>query len=282
MAKQKTIYYLPRFGQLGNQLSVLAHLLAFSVEYDYKIVHFKSDSLLDILQTPRTEKHLIHYSKWLSQAAFSHVINKMVKLVFLNKNCRILSGLFLNQPFSVDDDFNKNNLPDVIVITDWLFRYYSGVIKHQDELRNLLSFNEVTFTNAREVLATIRNDFPLHTIVGVHVRRGDYATWLGGIYYYNLTTYYQKMKTMATQLENCVFVICTNEEFRFDNECGLHIIYAKGSAAEDMFLLSKCTYIFGPPSTFSSYAAFMGNQNLLFMNDENEDVSINRFSKYYL
>lgn len=47
---------------------------------------------------------------------------------------------------------------------------------------------------------------------------------------------------------------------------------------EDLYALSKCDYIFGPPSTFSMWASFYGEVPLKFFETTNEKFSLNDFS----
>lgn len=282
MLKKKRLYYLAKYGQLGNQLSVLAHLVAFAIEYDYKIIHFKQDYLYKVLKRSSEKEGRLRFSKLLSNAFFSFFLSKVIVFISFNRNKRFLNSLFISQWYDVDTDLKKTNPPGLIAVTNWMFRDYADVIKHQEEIRKQLSFDDSSFTNAKQILQHINESFPSHTLVGVHVRRGDYATWLNGKFVFDDETYYSKLKDIAEQLEKSVFIICSNEKVNFDNPDNLSIIYANGSPAEDIFLLSKCSYIIGPPSTFSSYAAFLGNQNLLLLEDKTEDVTLSRFKKFYL
>ena len=282
MARSKTIYYLPKYGQLGNQLAALAHLLAFAVEYDYQIVHFASQPLLTNLNKTKLGQCRVRFSKWLANPLFSFGINKLVKLVSFNRNMIAGNTLFANKEYVADKDFDDKHLPQRIVITNWLFRFYSGVIKHQDVIRKCIAFDEPLYGNAKQLWQSATHKFPMHTWIGVHVRRGDYASFLDGKYFYDNKVYYAKMKSIAEQLDKSAFIVCSNEELHFEDNGKLNIVYANGSPAEDIFLLSQCKYIIGPPSTFSSWAAFAGDQNLLFLEDKNQNVSLQQFEKYYL
>lgn len=282
MDKKRKIYYLPKYGQLGNQLAVLAHLLAFAFAYDFQVVYPKTDFLYHNLKINEAHTKQIWFSKLLGNSVFSYCINRFTKLFFLNRNRRFFNGLIINDKFTVEEDLNSANLPQFIVVTDWLFRYYDGVKTYQNDIRKQLSFDESSFTNAEKLLTSIRAKYPAHTFIGVHVRRGDYATWLNGKFFYDDSIYYARLCEMAQQIDKPVFIVCSNEDLCFKNDLGLTIIYTKGSPAEDIFLLSKCTYILGPPSTFSSWAAFLGNQFLLLLESKNEVALLSKFSKYYL
>ncbi len=282
MATQKKIYYLPTYGQLGNQLGVLAHLVAFGAEHGYVVVYPKIDFVVKFLNRDILNSRQVYFSKVLANGFVSFCINKMARLMAVNKNRKIFNTLLLNQKFNAGSDFNSTQAPPYIIITDWLFRDYESVKKHQQYIRQQLSFHTEAQQNAGKVISSIQKEWPTHTLVGVHVRRGDYATWLYGKYFYDDAAYYKIITDIASQLTNCVFVICSNEELKFDNAQNLPIVYSKGTAAEDIILLSQCSYITGPPSTFSSWAAFLGNQKLLFLETKDEDVSLNRFQHYYL
>ena len=267
--KQRKIYYLPKYGQLGNQLAVLAHLLAFAIEYDFVVVYPKTAFLYNSLKANKTDQKRIRFSKLLANSLFSYCLITFVKVLCLNRNRYLFNGLFINAKFTIEEDLKTMKNLKFVVVTDWMFRYYEGVKKFQDNLRQQLSFDESTFINAEKLLTSAKNNYLSHTFIGVHVRRGDYATWLDGKFFYDDSIYYARLKEMAQQIEKPLFIVCSNEDLCFKNDLALNIIYAKGSPAEDIFLLSKCSYIIGPPSTFSSWAAFLGDQFLLLLENKN-------------
>ena len=250
MAKQKTLYFLQAYGQLGNQLAVLAHLLAFAIEYDYVIVYPHSDDLSRYLALTGTKNSRLQFSKQNSNSKRVRIFSNLLKLLFLNRTSRLFRYLVINKKFIVDDEFNKGNQPGIIVVNDWLFRYYEGIVKHQEELRKELAFAAESVQKAQQKWLSLQADYPQHTFIGIHVRRGDYATWLDGIHFYDNDTYYMWLVQISEQVEKPVFIICSNEDISFTNKNNLSIVYIKGSPSEDLFLLSCCRYIIGPPKHF--------------------------------
>ncbi len=118
-------------------------------------------------------------------------------------------------------------------------------------------------------------------IVGVHLRKGDYKNWLGGKYYYNDETYDSFMTQIEKLFDNkkISFFIATNgsvsdviankhDTFRIEN----------GNMAHDLYGLSKCDYIMGPPSTFSKWAALVGHAPLYHIYDSKKHISLDDFS----
>ncbi len=203
MAKQKTIYYLPTSGQLGNQLAIMAHLLAFATAYQYTVVYPGIDYLLKILDEEKLKRSRFHFSKLLANNAVSLPVSKLLRLLFGNKNRPLLNTLIINDAFTVDTAFDRNNQPQTIIITHWLFRFYDGIKQHQDTVRRDLYFKDGVYNNALQIIEKTKLSLPNYTWIGVHIRRGDYATWLDGKYFYDNATYYARMKDIAAETGNC-------------------------------------------------------------------------------
>ena len=103
----------------------------------------------------------------------------------------------------------------------------------------------------------------MSVVVGIHKRRGDYRSWKGGIYFYEDSVYDRLMNEMRDCLKGKAvqFKVFSDEN-------------AKRSAEEDQHLMSQCDYIIGPPSTFSTWASFMGKVPLLHIMDKDQKVRL--------
>jgi len=118
-------------------------------------------------------------------------------------------------------------------------------------------------------------------IVGIHIRKGDYKEWLDGKYYYEDDTY----ESLLAQMEHLLaprkikFFIATNG--KVSNEItDNHQVFRiqNGNMAHDLYGLSKCDYIIGPPSTFSKWAALVGFVPLYHVYDVNKPVTVEDLS----
>ena len=101
--------------------------------------------------------------------------------------------------------------------------------------------------------------------LGVHIRRGDYAVWKGGIFFYSDEQYCDFIRAFASRMfpdHNVHVYLSTNDntlqpqkwqEAVTCNNVTVHLL--GGSPASDLFMLSECDYLIGPPSTFSLVAA---------------------------
>ncbi|MBS7566818.1 alpha-1,2-fucosyltransferase [Mucilaginibacter sp. Bleaf8] len=276
----KTIYYLPNFGQLGNQMAILAHLMAFASKYNYQIIYPYSPRLKRCLDEEQIGKANVFFSKILSNKLLSSFLIKLIKYVCAHKNFQFLDILMVNTRFVVDEQAAGKVFPSTIIITDWMFRFYAGVEEQQKDIKTWLSFDKQHTNRPQSFIQKINQDFAPAAIVGVHVRHGDYATWHGGKFFYDANTYYAKMQQIAAQMPDCVFVVCSNENIVFENTAGLNIVHAKGSDIEDLCVLAHCDYIIGPPSTFSGWAAFLGSRPIFFLQTKEDTVAVDKFFTY--
>lgn len=112
-------------------------------------------------------------------------------------------------------------------------------------------------------------------VVGIHIRRGDYKTWANGKYYYSFDQYSNFCKQFLKTHPNSSisFFLSSNEDIPFDVFKDFDTFSIKLGAIEDLYALSKCNYIIGPPSTFSRLASFMGKVPICIVTSSTDDIS---------
>ena len=98
-------------------------------------------------------------------------------------------------------------------------------------------------------------------IVGVHMRRGDFRTYCGGRFFYSDAEIDDFMSQLCELFGNDTrFFISSNEAISDVFYKKYHVIECSNSKpVEDLYSLSKCDYILGPYSSFSSWASFYNN-----------------------
>ena len=120
-------------------------------------------------------------------------------------------------------------------------------------------------------------------VIGVHIRRGDYATWNNGRFYYSLEEYHQFMLRVKDIYNNrqVAFFISSDEKFSLDLfdgcKCFRYNIEESGVVL-DLYTLSICDRIIGPFSTFSRWASFIGEVPLCFIETKDQVFNENNFS----
>lgn len=150
-----------------------------------------------------------------------------------------------------------------IVVSGWFVRYYDLFLKYRSEICDIFSINESICDPVREQMQECEEDGDNILRLGVHIRRGDYAKWKGGIYCYSDERYAKFISAFARlfpQKDIHVYLstndpAVTEEKYAAltsaDSKEDLQIHNLHGSAAGDLFMLSECDYVIGPPSTFS-------------------------------
>jgi len=118
-------------------------------------------------------------------------------------------------------------------------------------------------------------------ILGVHVRRGDYAQHEGGRYYYDDATYCRMIDTTSDLLRqqgrDVRCVICSENKVALDTRQAY--VFAGGAWYVDQYLLGQCDYIIGPPSTFTLWASFMGDTRYFHMTSPTDAIRLEAFTK---
>jgi hypothetical protein len=157
-------------------------------------------------------------------------------------------------------------------------RYLSQTKK---ELQTIFRPKKSITDKAETLIAEMRQTSDL--IVGVHIRRGDYATWNDGRFFYELEDYRQFMLRIQALYQNkrVSFFISSNEDFPLDTFKGCNCRrFGKepSSAILDLYTLSICDLMIGPFSTYSRWASFIGEVPLCFLETKDQQFTENSFS----
>lgn len=169
-----------------------------------------------------------------------------------------------------------------IVVSGWNVRFYDLFLKYRQEICDLFTLDSKYTEPVKEKMhkAEIVQCAMVNGLrLGVHIRRGDYAQWGDGKYYYADEVYAAHINRFAQMHpEAAVHVyLSTNDAGvtaeKFQTLCPqVHIHHLQGSAPEDLFMLSECDYLIGPPSTFSLVAAMYRDLPLYRMDTADETL----------
>lgn len=163
--------------------------------------------------------------------------------------------------FQMNLDFIKQAKFDFVLFDGWEFRNVHLLNKHFNVIKALFSPDASIQSLINEELKDLRERFG--SVIGVHIRRGDYENFLNGKYYYDDDFYLNKMEWIAKSNEyngkKLVFVLCSDELINTNHFRQFQISYKRRDPIHDLYLLSSCDCIIGPPSTFSSWASMYGH-----------------------
>lgn len=108
-------------------------------------------------------------------------------------------------------------------------------------------------------------------IIGIHIRRGDYKDYCDGKYFFSLEEYKKIMSKIIHKFGGGIkFFIASNEKIKTHEFSNFKFFTSNGSTVYDLYGLSKCDYIIGPPSTFSMWASLFGQVPICFIVKKNQ------------
>lgn len=97
-------------------------------------------------------------------------------------------------------------------------------------------------------------------LVAVHVRHGDYATFLGGSLFRDSSFYASLMRQMVDLLapREVRFLVCSDATQDPATFQGLHCTFGLGRPVPDLYSLAQCDYLISTGSTYAQWASFYG------------------------
>lgn len=253
-------------GQLANQLWNFVSIYAYALEKKY------------ILINPTFDQYSIHFEQFKNNA----LLSPNFKIKIFNKNLSWLLMrifLFINKFIKIGESFqtgldsegillpptNNDFSPtkSILFFNGWLFRNPKGLEKFRKEITHAfrpIKEYELKINSYWERLDNRRFK------IAIHIRRTDYKT-LYPQYYYELDEYNYIMEMLKAYFKdkNPQFMIFSDEERKFEefkNFSEDEIVISNNPFIVDLFLISKCDLIVGPPSTFSQFASWLGEKDL--------------------
>lgn len=160
----------------------------------------------------------------------------------------------------------------------WLFKVSGLAVKYREHFQRVF---DPAIDKQQYIKEFLEKTSDTQINIAVHIRRGDYKLWRNGQYYFDDKTYIDKMHQMEDKLScRCRFIIFTNDiELDVDKyaEEFDDILVSKNPVFVDHFLMSKCDYIIGPPSTFSMWASYIGNSKYYHIKERDESIDLSKF-----
>lgn len=158
----------------------------------------------------------------------------------------------------------------LVIAEGWRVEFPELFKKYKNEIIDLFQFK--TSISNKVTGQMLQCDGGNAIRLGVHIRRGDYKTWNDGKFYYNdivYASFIKKFMLMNNDKKVSVY-ISTNDpsvnEETYRKLCDDKKIFKlNGNPAEDLFMLSECDYIIGPPSTFSLVGAMYKDRPIHWM-----------------
>lgn len=271
------------YGQLGNRLFLYGHFIAAAEEYGIELANPSFAEYAHLF--PATASNLwCRYPNLPTGSSTPRTWQRKMlsKSIYIATKALSLSGLS-NYPFRVmrirgeetcdlsGEEFSvaargKRH----IFASGWLFRSEHLFQKHASVVRQHFALPETNRNSVDRLIGGLRKDSDV--VVGIHIRHGDYASFMDGRYFYSLQQYATVMRRIVNQLpgQRIKFLVCSNAVWEPSVFEGLDITPGTGHITEDMYALAETDLIFGPPSTYTGWASFYGVKPVTFLETADE------------
>jgi hypothetical protein len=277
------VIIISKEGQLANRILHASSFMVNAEENKYRVMHLFFDDYYSFFSESLDRN-------WTSVKFFgkrgSWLLSLFQKFILFGVKVFLKSGIsrlpFFEivryegyqqglKPFNLNDEkFVSKAKSKLLLVRGWLFRDPENLKKHRQLLLETWMPNKYYRDNVEQYFLKYKKGHDI--LIGVHLRGGDYKNFEGGKWYFTPGQYYQKMKEVATleyfRNKKIAFIICTNEKnVSLANTEYFSVFNEERHFIEDLYLLSKCDYIMGPPSTFSIWASFYGNTPLYMIRE---------------
>jgi hypothetical protein len=266
-----TVIVMQKVGRLGNQVMLLANMIALSLATGINISHPTLGVYADYFKGTASDL-LCRYPQQ------GHVRNRpsKVKRILLYYICRIIERIgFLNfvaRKRVVEGDYKSivdMAQPQFLALLfggrytflnrGWLYRYSDiKKTKFLHELRTYLALAMPYSANVERIVAQARSG--CQTLIGVHIRQTDFKEHDGGKYYFSTEDYAHLMRHCTTLFHpaRVAFLVVSDEPHSSANFPDLECFFGSGVDVEDMYCLGYCDYIIGSvASSFSTWPAVL-------------------------
>jgi hypothetical protein len=256
-------------GQLGNQIVRLAHFVAFAESAGVSVGHahferyakyFPAFSGDPLSRYPRRTQGAGHFARF--GALTARTLGPRLPV----RQRPPLAVLRLTGPNEFDlsdpDFVELAQNARMVLVSGFLFRDYRAFTANADLLRRVFTPQAHHLERARSAVAQARAA-GVDRVIGVHVRRGDYAQWNEGRYFWRDDEYAGLMRAASQHWpgKTIRFLVCSNDVWSPSAFPG-DVVAGPGHELEDMYALAHCDAILGPPSTFTIWASFWGKAPL--------------------
>ncbi|MCM1291914.1 MAG: alpha-1,2-fucosyltransferase [Prevotella sp.] len=190
--------------------------------------------------------------------------------------------------FNTPGEDCQQRIPEIlshrnVIVEGWEVRFYDLFLKYLDEIKQMFAFTSAIEARVEKLLKSSEGNIR----IGLHIRRGDYARWQSGKYYYYDRQYIEVAQKIVNLFDDRrITVIVSGNDPELHKEAyrngikGATVEFANGNAGEDLCLLSKCNVLAGPPSTFSLVASMYNDIPLYWIKDPNAEIHEEDFGRF--
>jgi len=278
------------YGRLGNRLHTHANALAWCIENNYSLINLSFSEYAGLFKN--SPKHnsgnLQQNENFIFKSLSSRLFRNFLRRLLLSGRWLERLEWIFNQirpthnEALLESDLSRQIKPNKInLIRHWDISSSNSIKFQQHKIRNYLSPNKKFVVSAKKIINDLRSNYDC--IVGIHARRGDYATYLAGIHYHSWESYLDWANQTKQVLEksgkkNVGIIICSDEVPPFSVSKNENVYFSSSNGfMVDIHLLSLCDYNLGPPSSFGTWISWFGKVPRLVVYNNTEVTSLEHF-----
>ena len=275
------------FNGLGNQLLLTSHFIANTAEHKYELFIDSFAEHVPYFEGTATENFggLPIYLRFDPQTVPGRLY-RALQWRWGFGALRRLPGLQRRLGLRIWGDRGKESVDlndptflaeaknGCLLVHGWLFRDKTHFAKHGDLLRRI--FRPVAHHQRAIEQVVAENRRETDVLVGIHIRRGDYADWHSGAYLYDNATYVRAMRAMQALFPartRVRFLLFSNETISDADFAEFDTGRSTNHPLEDLYAMAGCDYIIGPLSTYSMWASFYGRVPLLHLHRPDQPIA---------
>ncbi len=275
-------------GRLANRLFLFSKFIVNAVENNYKLINPTFDEYCKYFESTRENQFgnypiSVRIKSGTSYTSFYQKTSLLYRLAPVTSKYEFIVPSLSNKQNLNDSSFIEKAKTKTVYARGWFFSENQNLIRHVSKIRDFFTPDIDVQNEIEKCLKPVKQNYDI--LMGVHMRRGDYKTWKSGRFFYNNETYRYYMKNLQMQFnelgKSIAFLISSNEPYSLDWFPGLNCFSAPGGIISDLYALSECDYLFGPPSTYSMWASYYGNTPLKHLEYPREIIHYQTFSSLY-
>jgi hypothetical protein len=262
---KSTVILTKPFGDHSNRLFQAIHYEAFCLERGHRFYNLSFSDMRPIYAKNRRKSDLKKQT----------LINRLLKNEAVN---RVVTKL--TQTPATPEALEAATRNPLVCVGGWDFRVPELTKKYQDFFCSKYALNPKFLSGVQlcEHIKTWKKQGA--SVVGLHIRRGDYKEWKDGRYFFSDAVYAQHASHLAGLLaeegKKCKTIVFSNEAVSIHRLINCEV--SCNNWFVDQYLMSCCDYILGPPSTFSLWASYIGKTKYLHLNEKTDPFRLSDFS----
>jgi hypothetical protein len=276
-------------GQLGNRLFQFAHIVAFAAEHGIRVAnpgfedyaaHFPAFAADPLCRWP-TPRFPLPAGNRMRRSVFRQTDRLLTVLRRTGRPLGLLDYVEPGPPGSRSaldgsEFLSRARRRGILLVTGWGVRDDRSFDLHADLLREVFQPAPRHTDVAQACVSAARRCCDV--LAGLHARRGDYASYEGGRFFWSADQYVRIVAAIRNLYPGRrVGVLACSDDAQLLRELSGAVAPGPGNMISDLMALSLCDLIVGPPSTFSAWAAFHGGVPFRHVERSDETLTLQGF-----